>query len=251
MARISRQYCECVTYLDGDPAGTLRLASMPVPQTLRFTRIVLRRCRIAAASSPCRHKIARCTPFVTRCVPRTHRRHVTIALSSQASFMLIEPDLRRFGCDYFAFGSDRLPFDGSKGQISGYPPYTWGINRCGCEPAASAQIGTSHALRSPHIRVGLLRCHQLTLRPLRPLHPVYAPHRRCVAKGAWADIKPVSYFCPVACGCHAGDEHCPDQCPSRNETSTELCPSYQKILANDYPASTACAVGPAPDASPR
>jgi len=69
----------------------------------------------------------------------------------RASFMLVEPSMREYGCDYFAYGSDRLPFDGSKGALKGYPPYLWGINRC-------------------------------------------------VAKGAWADIKPVSYFCPVACG---------------------------------------------------
>ena len=45
----------------------------------------------------------------------------------------------------------------------------------------------------------------------------------CVEDGVFFPVKPLSYFCPVACGCHAGDPHCPDSCPRRNET-TAICP---------------------------
>lgn len=34
-----------------------------------------------------------------------------------------------------------------------------------------------------------------------------------------------SYFCPVACGCHAGDPHCPDSCPAR-EPHAPICPPF-------------------------
>ena len=71
--------------------------------------------------------------------PRRHR-----LLLLQESFMLVEPDMRKYGCDYFAFGSDRLPLDASKGGLTGYPPYIWGINRYGCARMC-AHTGTSHA----------------------------------------------------------------------------------------------------------
>ena len=37
----------------------------------------------------------------------------------------------------------------------------------------------------------------------------------CVENGFYYPIKPLSYFCPVACGCRAGDNACPDTCPTR------------------------------------
>ena len=44
----------------------------------------------------------------------------------------------------------------------------------------------------------------------------------CVELGSFYNIKPLSYFCPVACGCRAGDRHCPDSCPARNGTDYSL-----------------------------
>ena len=38
--------------------------------------------------------------------------------------------------------------------------------------------------------------------------------------------KPLSLFCPEACGCHRGDEDCPLTCPERDET-TPTCPAHQ------------------------
>jgi hypothetical protein len=38
--------------------------------------------------------------------------------------------------------------------------------------------------------------------------------------------KPLSLFCPEACGCHRGDEDCPLTCPARDET-TPTCPAHQ------------------------
>ena len=37
----------------------------------------------------------------------------------------------------------------------------------------------------------------------------------CVENGASVPLKALSIFCPVACGCRAGDNDCPDSCPAR------------------------------------
>ena len=39
--------------------------------------------------------------------------------------------------------------------------------------------------------------------------------------------KPLSFFCPEACGCHRGDEDCPLTCPER-EVTTPICPAHQQ-----------------------
>jgi len=97
--------------------------------------------------------------------------------------------LRAFGCDYLAYGTDRL-----RPSVAPElpPPYIWGINFC-------------------------------------------------VEAGSWLLTKPLSLFCPVACGCYSGDAHCPTSCPMRNST-TPLCPEWQKHQANSFPASTSCAL---------
>ena len=41
----------------------------------------------------------------------------------------------------------------------------------------------------------------------------------CVEHGFAYPIKPLSYFCPVSCGCRAGDKHCPGTCPVDRNTS--------------------------------
>ena len=38
----------------------------------------------------------------------------------------------------------------------------------------------------------------------------------CVQYGSWYRHKPLSHFCPVACGCFQGDNDCPETCPARN-----------------------------------
>ena len=43
----------------------------------------------------------------------------------------------------------------------------------------------------------------------------------CVEDGSAFPIKPLSYFCPVTCGCRSGDKHCPDACPARSTTSVD------------------------------
>ena len=51
----------------------------------------------------------------------------------------------------------------------------------------------------------------------------------CVVLGTFYPIPPLSYFCPVACGCSAGDDSCPGTCPRRNESwidYTTLEPYY-------------------------
>eukprot|EP00966_Prymnesium_polylepis_P219468 5077518-Prymnesium_polylepis.2 len=40
----------------------------------------------------------------------------------------------------------------------------------------------------------------------------------CVEGGGAFPAKPLSYFCPIACGCRSGDAHCPRTCPKRNFT---------------------------------
>ena len=47
----------------------------------------------------------------------------------------------------------------------------------------------------------------------------------CVEQGTFFPVKPLSYFCPVTCGCAAGDVHCPTTCPataSRTVTASAL-----------------------------
>ena len=63
----------------------------------------------------------------------------------------------------------------------------------------------------------------------------------CVEDGWWFGVKPMSYWCPVACGCYAGDPHCPTSCPARNGSEPD-CPPYQKRMANSFPESTTCAL---------
>lgn len=35
----------------------------------------------------------------------------------------------------------------------------------------------------------------------------------CVESGTWSPVRPLSSFCPIACGCRSGDSGCPDLCP--------------------------------------
>jgi hypothetical protein len=56
----------------------------------------------------------------------------------------------------------------------------------------------------------------------------------CAEGGLFFPVKPLSYFCPATCGCHAGDKHCPDTCPPRNATS-HICPEAQR-LARQLPS---------------
>jgi len=51
----------------------------------------------------------------------------------------------------------------------------------------------------------------------------------CTEAGNFFPVKAYSYFCPVACGCRAGDRHCPGTCPKRNLTSSApWCPAWMK-----------------------
>ena len=55
----------------------------------------------------------------------------------------------------------------------------------------------------------------------------------CVEDASWFPIKPLSYFCPVACACASGDPHCPTSCPERRATNasdvSSYCPDYQRF----------------------
>ena len=84
---------------------------------------------------------------------------------------------------------------------------------------------------SGYVYIDLLRrfgCEYLSLDALPlgytlpPEQPLFWPANfgvgvnPCVENGYYYPVKPMSYFCPVACGCRAGDKHCSDQCPARN-----------------------------------
>jgi len=43
----------------------------------------------------------------------------------------------------------------------------------------------------------------------------------CIEAAFPVPVKPLSFFCPRTCGCHAGDEHCPDTCPRRNTSEVQ------------------------------
>ena len=49
----------------------------------------------------------------------------------------------------------------------------------------------------------------------------------CAEGGSFFPVKPMSYFCPVSCGCRSGDAHCPDACPARVDFSRTECPAWQ------------------------
>ena len=62
----------------------------------------------------------------------------------------------------------------------------------------------------------------------------------CIEGGTFFPLKPLSYFCPAACGCRSGDMHCPDQCPERTP-ETPICTAVQRSqMAN--PLSDKCPV---------
>ena len=50
----------------------------------------------------------------------------------------------------------------------------------------------------------------------------------CTGDGGIWPVKPMSYFCPVACGCRSGDAHCPDACPARSLEPSETCLEHQR-----------------------
>ena len=49
----------------------------------------------------------------------------------------------------------------------------------------------------------------------------------CITAGINLPVKPLSYFCPSACGCHSEDIGCPRSCLARN-ASDQLCPAHQR-----------------------
>ena len=56
----------------------------------------------------------------------------------------------------------------------------------------------------------------------------------CTESSEMHPYKPLSYFCPVACGCRKGLKHCPDSCPSPS-ASDPICPAFQQtVYANPY-----------------
>lgn len=70
---------------------------------------------------------------------------------------------------------------------------------------------------------------------------------QCAAFGTWFHIKPLSYFCPRACGCRAGDPHCPTSCPKRNVTAPP-CEDYQRspfYYGRDPDGDARCPIAPA------
>ena len=63
------------------------------------------------------------------------------------------------------------------------------------------------------------RNNSFTARP-----PTYFGRNLCVRGRGH---KPLSLWCPEACGCHRGDQDCPLQCPERDAT-TPICPAHQQ-----------------------
>jgi hypothetical protein len=59
----------------------------------------------------------------------------------------------------------------------------------------------------------------------------------CVEHGSYYPIKPLSYYCPQACNCHAGDDHCPDACPQRTPSSP-ICLPFQAAMNVGQPPNT-------------
>ena len=64
--------------------------------------------------------------------------------------------------------------------------------------------------------------------------PYFLGRSLCV-RNAGTLTKPLSLFCPQACGCYRGDRDCPISCPERT-ASDPICPAYQKatIWGDDF-----------------
>ena len=58
--------------------------------------------------------------------------------------------------------------------------------------------------------------------------PYFLGRSPCV-RFAGSRAKPLSLFCPRACGCHRGDQDCPTTCPER-DASDPLCPAWQEQI---------------------
>ena len=58
--------------------------------------------------------------------------------------------------------------------------------------------------------------------------PYFLGRSPCV-RFAGSRAKPLSLFCPRACGCHRGDQDCPTTCPERT-ASDPLCPAWQQQI---------------------
>ena len=58
--------------------------------------------------------------------------------------------------------------------------------------------------------------------------PYFLGRSPCV-RFAGSRAKPLSLFCPQACGCHRGDQDCPTTCPERT-ASDPLCPEWQQQI---------------------
>ena len=63
----------------------------------------------------------------------------------------------------------------------------------------------------------------------------------CTEGGTYFPVKPLSYVCPVACGCRSGDAHCPDACPTRT-AETPICPEAQQAAIADPTAQNSCPI---------
>ena len=58
--------------------------------------------------------------------------------------------------------------------------------------------------------------------------PPYLSGRNLCVRGRGGH-KPLSLFCPEACGCHRGDRDCSLRCPER-EPATPTCPAHQEAI---------------------
>ena len=94
---------------------------------------------------------------------------------------------RRFGCDYLRMDSPA--------EYVTYEPNYW--------PASGLVNDSTGALTMP------------AAQPLFWTANFNAGVNPCVENGYYYPVRPMSFFCPVACGCRAGDKHCPDSCPAR------------------------------------
>ena len=74
---------------------------------------------------------------------------------------------------------------------------------------------------------------------------IYPPYifgvNLCTEGGVFFPVKPISYLCPVACGCRSGDAHCPDACPARTP-ETPICPEAQRAAMADPFSQGSCPI---------
>ena len=149
----------------------------------------------------------------SRCVESTQYREA-LANTPCVDIAVDNPNFVGF-LDQFATAIRVVPVDFSSAGLL----YVDFFTRFGCAYLLMDTVNDALALGVDIQRAGLVNTSTGLAMP--PEQPNFFPANigvglnPCVKDGFLYPVKPLSFFCPVACGCRAGDNGCPDSCPAR------------------------------------